>query len=197
SLLPRFARCISWLLISVHLCLAAPCQGACCFNRRSIHRRGVLSRHRFGHLAQDRSKVRGHPCRFRGLRSSPFFQGTGTDIRDRNVDLELEFDCLFVWTSWGPDDAGVRLCDVISFRLHSRGGACAYPFVMAADWLARRIDFRERRFQLADASANSRVPMAGKRSSRWNCVAGRRENNVDNNENLAAILSLFTSFYHL
>src|SRR5437867_3443930 len=103
-----------------------------------------------------------HPRRLRSLRSSSFFQGTGTDIRDRNVDLELEFDCPFVWTSRGSDDAGVRLCDVISFRLHSRGGACAYPFVMAADWLACRIDFRERRFQLADASANSRLPLAGK-----------------------------------
>src|SRR5207244_5292175 len=107
------------------------------------------------------------------------------------------FDCPFVWTSRGSHDARVRFCDVISFRLHSRGGAYAYPFVMAADWLARRIDFRERRFQLADASANSRVPMAGNKSSSWNCAAGRRENNVDNNENLAAILSLFTSFYHL
>jgi hypothetical protein len=29
--------------------------------------------------------------------------------------------------------------------------------------------------------------LAGKESSRWNCAAGRRDNNVDNNANLAEI----------
>ena len=103
------------------------------------------------------------------------------------MDLGVEFDRPFVWTSWRPDDAGVRFCDIISFRLHTRGGACAYPFVMAADRLACRIDFRERHFQLADASANCSPPMGGKESACWHCAAGRSDSNVDNNANLAEI----------
>lgn len=103
------------------------------------------------------------------------------------MDLGLEFDRPFLWRSWEPDDAGVRLCDIISFRLYSRGGACAYAFVMAADRLACWIDFRERHFQLADASANYRPSLGWKKSTRWNCAAGRSGSNVDNHTNLAEI----------
>lgn len=103
------------------------------------------------------------------------------------MDLGLEFDRPFLWESRGPDDAGISLCDIISFWLHSRGGACAYQLVMAADRIACWIDFWERYFQLVDASANGCPSLDWKKSARWNCAAGRSGSNVDNDANLAEI----------
>ena len=103
------------------------------------------------------------------------------------MDLGLEFDRALLWESRGPDDVGVRLCDIISFRLHPRAGSCAYQLVMAPDRIACWIDFRERYFQLVDASANGCPPLDWKKSTRWNCAAGRSGSNVDNDANLAEI----------
>src|SRR5215469_1707123 len=103
------------------------------------------------------------------------------------MDLGLEFDCQFVRTTWRSDDAGVGVCDIISFRLHPCGGSYAYTFVMAANRFACWIDFWERYLYLVNSSANSCLPMAGKKFACWNCSVGRRGGNVDNDANLAEI----------
>src|SRR5213078_4557828 len=95
---------------------------------------------------EDRSKVPGDPCRFRALCCCPFFESSGTNIGRRNMELRLKFDCAFVWTTEQPDDGSVRVCDVISYRLYSRGCARAYAFLMVIDWTSCRMDLWERYF---------------------------------------------------
>ena len=58
---------------------------------------------------------------------------------------------------------------------------------MAADRLACWIDSRERRFQLADASADGCPSLDGKKSAGRNCAVGHSGNNVDNDANLVEI----------
>ena len=103
------------------------------------------------------------------------------------MDLRIEFDCSCVCAIWRPDDAGLRVCDVVCHWLYSRGGTRAYSFVMAVDRPACWMDFRQRHFQLADASANCCPPLAGKESAYWNCAIGRNGTDLGNNANVAEI----------
>src|ERR1700757_4846218 len=101
--------------------------------------------------------------------------------------LRLQFDRPFICQRLGPDDAGIRVCDVVSDWLHSRPRAHAHALVMAVDWTACWMDFWERQFQLVGASANGRSALAGKESAYWNYPAGRSSTNLDNDANLAEI----------
>ena len=103
------------------------------------------------------------------------------------MDFRLQFDRPFICQRLGPNDAGVRVCDVVSDWLYSRRRTYAHTLVMAVDWPARWMDFWERQFQLARASANGRSTLAGKQSARWNYPAGRSSTDVDNDANLAEI----------
>lgn len=103
------------------------------------------------------------------------------------MDFRLQFDRPFICQRLGPNDAGVRVCDVVSDWLYSRGRARAHTLVMALDWTACWMDFWERHFQLAGASANGRSPLAGKQFACWNYPAGRSRADMDNDANLAEI----------
>ena len=103
------------------------------------------------------------------------------------MDVRLQFDRPFICQRLGPHDAGVRVCDVVSDWLCSRGRAHAHALVMAVDWPARWMDFWERQFQLARATANGRSPLAGKKSAYWNYPAVRSSADMDNDANLGQI----------
>ena len=103
------------------------------------------------------------------------------------MDFRLQFDRPFICQRLGSNDAGVRVCDVVSDWLYSCRRARAHTLVMALDWATCWMDFWERHFQLAGASANGRPPLAGKQSAYWNYPAGRSRADMDNDANLAEI----------
>jgi len=103
------------------------------------------------------------------------------------MDFRLQLDRPFICQRLGPNDAGVRVCNVVSDWLYSGRRAHAHTLVMAVDWPARWMDFWERQFQLAGASANGRSPLAGNESAYWNYPAGLSSTDLDNDANLGVI----------
>src|SRR5262249_59696429 len=93
GLLRCCAHCMACLFISARLCLAASWEDTSCGDQRSVHRRDVLPRNRFGHLTPYWSKAAIGCSRVGTLRSSAFPEGIGTRTRNRDMDLRLWIHC--------------------------------------------------------------------------------------------------------